>query len=52
MTVHLMLCKAVILFIITEHSVVQNFQSSPFTSDTIKRNILSFTDEIVSSIIE
>jgi len=51
MTVHLMLCKAVILLIITEHSIVRYFQSSPFTVETNKRNIFSFTDEIISSIM-
>jgi hypothetical protein len=49
MTVHLVLCKAVILFTVTEHSLVQYFQSSPFTVETNKRNILRFTDEIMSS---
>jgi len=49
MTVHLVLRKAVILCIVTEHSVVQYFQSSPFTVETNKRNILRFTDEIMSS---
>jgi hypothetical protein len=50
MTVHLVLCKAVIPFIVTEHSVVQYFHSSPFRVETNKRNIPSFTDEIISSI--